>query len=49
MNYIIIFLIIFVIVLLVAGVLFLFNFLENLQNQFSAFHQIQDYCGLRRL
>ncbi len=42
MNYIIIFLIIFVIVLLVAGMLFLFKFLENLQTQFSAFHQIQD-------
>lgn len=42
MNFVIVFLIILVIVLLVAGVLFLFNFLENLQTQFTALHQIQD-------
>lgn len=42
MNFVIVFLIILVIVLLVAGVLFLFKFLENLQTQFIALHQIQD-------
>lgn len=42
MNFVIIFLLMLVIALLVAGVLFLFIFLENLQTQFTAFHQIQD-------